>query len=198
MKKKRFSGLLALALVVTLTACGGQGSKSTTSSSKEQTTQVESSALEVDKLLATADDLAEQTITVEGICTHICEHGGRKIFLMGSDDTKTIRVESGSMGAFSNDCVNSIVEVTGVLKEERIDEAYLVAWEATIAEDKVEQHGDGEAGCSTEKQARGEEGNTDAERIADFRKRIAEREASTGKAYLSFYFIEATNYEIQS
>ena len=34
------------------------------------------------------------------------------------------------------------------------------------------------------------------ERIANFRKRIAERKANEGKDYLSFYSITADNYEI--
>ena len=51
---------------------------------------------------------------------------------MGSDDTQTIRVEGGSVGKFDQKCVNSIVRVTGDLKEQRIDEAYLQNWEAQL------------------------------------------------------------------
>ena len=61
---------------------------------------------------------------------------------------------------------------------------------------RKQKHGTGEAGCSTEKKARGETGNTTEERIADFRKKIAERKAKTGKDYLSFYFVEAESYKI--
>ena len=32
-------------------------------------------------------------------------------------------------------------------------------------------------------------------RIADFRRKIAERNAAEGKPYLSFYFVEAQSYE---
>ena len=42
---------------------------------------------------------------------------------MGSDDTHVIRGEAGTLGAFDPKCVNSIVRVTGTLKEQRIDEA---------------------------------------------------------------------------
>ena len=51
---------------------------------------------------------------------------------MGSDDTQAIRVEAGTLGAFDPKCVNSIVRVTGTLKEQRIDEAYLQNWEAQL------------------------------------------------------------------
>lgn len=152
--------------------------------------------MEVDSLLANADSLTGKNITVQGICTHTCKHGAKKIFLMGSDDTQTIRIEAGELGQFSPDCVNSIVEVNGILKEQRIDENYLVQWEEQAKAKTEEKHGTGEAGCSTEKKARGETGNTTEERIADFRKKIAERKAKTGKDYLSFYFVEAESYKI--
>lgn len=155
-----------------------------------------SAGMEVDSLLANADSLTRKNITVQGICTHTCKHGAKKIFLMGSDDTQTIRIEAGELGQFSPDCVNSIVEVNGILKEQRIDENYLVQWEEQAKAKTGEKHGTGEAGCSTEKKARGETGNTTEERIADFRKKIAERKAKTGKDYLSFYFVEAESYKI--
>lgn len=85
----------------------------------------------------------------------------------------------------------------GQVCESRIDEAYLAAWEARLRSGEGERHGDGEGGCTTEKQARGESLEAGAaRRIADFRRRIAEREAREGKAYLSFYHVEGSAYEI--
>ena len=52
--------------------------------------------------------------------------------LMGSDDTQVIRVEAGTLGTFDPKCVNYIVRVTGTLKEQRIDEAYIQNWEAQL------------------------------------------------------------------
>lgn len=188
---------IIVALTLIGTSCGNKQQKSA-----EDTTATEqgiaSSTMEVDSLLANADALAGQEVTIEGVCTHICKHGGRKIFLMGSDDTQTIRIEGGSVGKFEQKCVNSIVRVTGTLKEQRIDEAYLQNWEAQLKAKAAEKHGEeGEAGCSTEKKARGETANTPEARIADFRAKIAGRKANTGKEYLSFYFMEASSYEIQ-
>ena len=148
-------------------------------------------------LLTEADAYINKEISVEAICTHICKHGGRKVFLMGSDDTKTIRVEGGKMGKFDQQCVNSILNVKGILKEERIGEEYLQKWETRLAAKIKDKHGEGEAGCDTEKKARGETAKTEEERIADFRTKIEERFNKTGKNYLSFYFIEAISYEIK-
>lgn len=130
------------------------------SSSDTTTEQTTSSALEIDSLLANAENLAGKEVTIEGVCTHTCKHGAKKIFLMGSDDTQVIRVEAGTLGAFDPKCVNSIVRVTGTLKEQRIDEAYLQNWEAQLKAQAAEKHGTGEAGCDTEKKARGETANT--------------------------------------
>ena len=191
MKIKSF---LILATALLMVACGGNTSNK--AKGEEAQAEVATTAMDIDALLASAENLVGQEVDIEGICTHICSHGGRKIFLMGSDDTKTIRIESGKLGAFDQKCVNSIVKVKGMLKEERIDEAYLKQWEELEAANAAEEHGDGEGGCSTEKAARGETANTTEERIADFRARIAERKEATGKEYLSFYFVEATAYEV--
>ena len=144
-----------------------------------------------------AETLAGQTVTVEGVCTHTCKHGATKIFLMGSDDTQTIRVEAGELGSFDTKCVNNMVRVTGKLMEQRIDEAYLQQWEARLKNSAVQQHGETAAGCDSEKKARGETADTSEGRIADFRARIAQRQKAEGKAYLSFYYLQAENYEIR-
>lgn len=123
MKTKRLNIAIALLAVALIgTSCGNKQQKSSSDTTTEQAT---SSALEIDSLLANAESLAGQEVTIEGVCTHTCKHGARKIFLMGSDDTQVIRVEAGTLGAFDPKCVNSIVRVTGTLKEQRIDEAYL-------------------------------------------------------------------------
>ena len=70
-------------------------------------------------------------------------------------------------------------------------------WEARLKAETDEHHGDGEEGCDTEKNARGETADTPEARIADFRAKIAASKESTGKEYLSFYFVVADSYEIQ-
>lgn len=195
MRTRKLSLAIALfAIAIIGTSCGNKQQKNVSEATTEQTT---SSALEIDSLLANAENLANKEVTIQGVCTHTCKHGAKKIFLMGSDDTQVIRVESGELGAFDPKCVNSIVRVTGTLKEQRIDEAYLQNWEAQLKAQAAENHGTGEAGCDSEKKARGETANTPEARITDFRAKIAEQKTKTGKEYLSFYFMEATSYEVE-
>ncbi|MDC7957617.1 hypothetical protein PQ628_05275 [Bacteroides ovatus] len=192
--KKLIIAIAIVAMTFIGTSCGNKQQKSASEATTEQSA---SSALEIDSLLANAESLAGQEVTIEGVCTHTCKHGAKKIFLMGSDDTQVIRVEAGTLGAFDPKCVNSIVRVTGTLKEQRIDEAYLQNWEAQLKAQAAEKHGTGEAGCDSEKKARGETANSPEARIADFRAKIADRKAETGKEYLSFYFMEADSYEVE-
>lgn len=132
----------------------------------------------VDRVLVSADSLSGHEVVFEGVCTHICAHGGRKIFVMGSDDSKVLRVEAdGSIGSFPKETVNSIVVVKGILAEDRIDEAYLDAWE---------QKAQGQADIKNA-----------FDRIGDFRSKIASRTEKEGKPYLSFYHVDASQYEIK-
>ena len=189
----KWSLTLLLGMTLGLASCGDNSNKNKEQASEEEMTPA---ALEVDQVLADPDSLVGDTIKVEGICTHICKHGGGKIFLMGSDDTKTLRVEAGeSIGSFPQETVNSIVRVTGVLVEDRIDEDYLTQWEARIADQAKETQGEG--GCAADMKANAEaEANSVRERIANFRSRIAERTEKEGKPYVSLYHMEGLSYEI--
>ena len=179
-----------MAVCFVMAACGN--------AKKQQAQPAEEAvaALGIDDLLAKAGELVEQQVVIEGVCTHTCSHGAKKMFLVGSDDTKTLRVEAGELGAFDTKVVNNMVTVKGVVKEERIDEAYLQDWEARLKAQTEEHHGNGEGGCDTEKNARGETANTAEGRIADFRAKIAAEKEATGKEYLSFYHVVAESYDI--
>lgn len=187
--KRTFSiaALLMVAIAV-FTACGN----------KQQQNKAEAAQpLTVDSLMDQADRLVGQTVTLQGLCTHTCKHGAKKIFLRGSDDSHTLRIDAGELGAFDTACVNKQVLIVGTLSEERIDESYLQRWEERLKENNAIQHGQGEAGCATEKNARQETADTADGRIADFRAKIAKRQVEEGKDYLSFYFVKASSYEIQ-
>ena len=158
----------AFLLLLAGVGCGNRTTKAESTAAAAEAAVGE--ALQIDDLLAGADSLAGKEVWIEGVCTHACKHGARKIFLMGSDDTQTIR-------------------------EQRVDEDYLHSWEEQVRTQAGEQHGTTAAGCDSEKKARGETAATVEGRIADFRRKIAERNAAEGKPYLSFYFVEAQSYE---
>ena len=189
MKAKWMVAVMMFAACV-LSSCGG--------GKKQAQNAEEVAVMSIDDVMAKAAGLVEQEVTIEGVCTHTCSHGAKKMFLVGSDDSKTLRVEAGELGAFDTKVVNQVVTVKGTLKEERIDEAYLQDWENRVKNQTEEKHGneEGEGGCDTEKNSRGETADTTEGRIADFRAKIAAEKAATGKEYLSFYHVVAESYEI--
>ena len=201
--KNHFVLFLALALNV-FVSCGTKSSnrsvvpmESTAVGAGQETDLSQASVLSIDELLASAGENIGKEVKFRGICTHTCKHGAKKMFLMGSDGSKSLRVESGELGSFDTRCINNMVEVTGILEEERIDEAYLQRWENSLEKQTVPHHGDGKSGCEADKKARAETGNTESERIASFRERIAERNEKEGKNYLSFYYVTAKSYRIE-
>lgn len=196
--KKHILFSLALAGALTFASCGN-GTPNAGTAETTENQSIATKTMDLDSLLSVAETLVDQPIVVEGICTHICSKGGGKLFLMGSDDTKTIRVEAGEkIGKFPQDVVNNILTINGILREQRIDEAYLSQWEEQVKTQTAEQHGANGAGCDSEQKARGEATGavSAADRIAAFRQRIADRKAKDGKEYLSFYHIDGDSYTI--
>lgn len=197
--KKQILFSLALAGALTLVSCGN-GTPNAARAEAAENQAPSSQTMDVDSLLTIAETRVDQPIVVEGICTHICSKGGGKLFLMGSDDTKTIRVEAGDkIGRFPQEVVNQIVTIEGILREQRIDEGYLAQWEAQAKAQTEEKHGQNGAGCDSEQKARGEATGavSTQKRIAAFRRRIADRKAAEGKEYLSFYYIDGNTYTIR-
>ena len=136
MKTKLMMAVLFVAACFTLSSCGG--------GKKQQQAEEAVAAMSIDDVMAKAGELVDQTVVIEGVCTHTCSHGAKKMFLVGSDDSKTLRIEAGELGAFDTKVVNNVVTVKGIIKEERIDEAYLVDWETRLKNETEEKHGNGE------------------------------------------------------
>lgn len=190
--KRIFVYLVASIAMLNFTSCNGKSDNSAASGQ-----QAEEVLPTVDEILATAESKVDSLVTFEGVCTHACKHGATKIFVMGSDDNNVIRVEAGNLGSFDAKCVNSLVEITGNVREDRIDEAYLAQLEDEIKSQTLQQHGSGEAGCESDNAARGVKAQTIEGQIAEYRSKIAQRKEKEGKDYLSFYYIEAKSYNVK-
>lgn len=173
---------------VIFTAC----SNKTENTENAENTVVE--AMNIDEVVAQAPVLVDSLISIEGVCTHTCKHGAKKMFLVG--DSTTLRVEAGALGAFDTKVINNLVNVKGRVKEDRIDEAYLAQLEEQIKANAAEKHGETEAGCSHDNAANNVSANTAEGQIAEMRAQIAERTANEGKPYLSRYYVLAESYEI--
>jgi hypothetical protein len=198
--KKTFIAIMATLGLFMSTACGN----------KADNTVDEVASLSVDSILATPDNFVGDTITIEGVVSHLCKHGGKKAFLLGSDENTMIRCEAtpDMGGYFPQETIHKPLRVTGVLVESRIYEETVQQMEAQHAEQVrmiAEEAGEEQAaavdqavsGCETERKAQGQ-GEIDSFRaqMADYRARIAERTQKENKPYLSGYYLVALSYEI--
>ena len=176
------------ALAICVASCG-----------KKDAEACDKAAFSVDSLMAQAPELEGDTIEVEGLCSHLCKHGGRKAFLVGADSALVLRCEATAEmgGAFAPDCIGKVLTVKGIVCENRIGEAEVAAMEArqAAADSAARAH----QACETEKKAQGQDSiDTFEARMADYRAKIAARAEAEGKDYLSFYYIQALSYTVDT
>lgn len=202
MRKSTLLLIAAVLLGLFSTACSGNNSKN------DETAAEQTTSISVDELMADAESLVGDTVTIEGVCSHLCKHGGRKAFVVGSNDSLLIRCEAFPlMGeCFSRESVHKPIEVTGVLREQRIDEQAIVEMEQqheaqlknienSKGENASKEAAEQQSGCDTERAAQGQQNVTSFdERMADYRAKIAARMEKEGKDYLSYYYIDAISY----
>lgn len=136
-------------------------------------------------LLKSPEKYAGKTVLVEGLVTHVCRHGGQKLFITEKDSDKKIRITTGNnISEFDVALEGSEIEVQGVFRQQVIDEAYISELEK---EAKLHEEKSGEAESFTS------EGGDGMENAANLR---AQLEAS-GKSQVTDYWIENINYKVK-
>lgn len=153
----------------------------------------EKQAMKVADFLKKQSELVGKEILIEGTVTHTCAHGGKKLFIMGEDPEKTVKVTAGEgIAKFDKELEGSMIKIKGTVEELKVDEAYLAEWEAELAEADT-THADTtehehKSGTKSEDFHHGE-GN---KQIESMRKKLEE----SGKDHLSFYSVECTKYDV--
>jgi len=152
--------------------------------------------------------LLDKEVSISGTVTHICKHGGKKMFLIGENpDNKVVVFAGDAISEFPVELEGTKVKAYGIVKVEEITEATVKEWEAedaaaaeeeaakadtTITEEKAEAVAD-----TTKKEECGEEsashkkGQCEEDKYAGIREKIA---ASKDGIYRR-YWIEVTKYE---
>lgn len=194
--------LILLCLAFLIVACN------TTTSKEAKTDPVKQEIVKVEiaDLISNTKVYAENKIEVNAIVNHVCQHGGKKMFLINKETEETIKIIPGkNMPAFNTDLVGHKVSVTGTIEKLVIDEAYLVEWESElIAAKETEEEADHSEGETAEEgehkhaetgskadqadQGTHEEG---MKSIADLRKQIAESEQN----FIVFYTVVCEKLE---
>ncbi|HKL38877.1 MAG TPA: hypothetical protein VJ876_08270 [Bacteroidales bacterium] len=82
--------------------------------------------MDVGQLMENPAAHLDQSISVSGVVTHVCKHGGKRLHLSQSGSDQKVRVRTGkNMSPFDRELEGSTVQITGTFVEERLDEAYL-------------------------------------------------------------------------
>lgn len=142
-------------------------------------------AISVDELGASIENLNDgDTLTVRGFCTDVCGHGSNHITLVGEDTTQMIAaVADRNLQSFSDEIKYQYVTVSCILREQKVDKAFLDNWEYRLDESLKGPNGNPEAVAMLKEQ------------IVALRDSIDARTARCGKEYWSNYTLEVMSYE---
>lgn len=178
MKQKFFlsAALLSLSL---LFSCGGEnnadGNDSTSASA--DSTEIQAAELKLSELNEKAPEYVDKEVKITGIVDHVCKHGGKRLLLVSDDNDIHVDAEV----RFDDNLAGSEIVVHGILREERVDEAYLTQWK----EDAINKHS--EAEDAEERLAMVEE------KIKFYRDSMEQ----AGVKHLSFYNLEYLSHEVK-
>lgn len=117
--------LLVFVILIAFWSCNLTSSKEASSEKccDSQLKSAQSEYLTIEKLLASPDDYINKTVTIKGLCIHICKNGGKRMFLQGTDEDQLILVLAGNeISSFENELTGSHIAVTGLLMALEIDE----------------------------------------------------------------------------
>ena len=136
--KKSFYTIIAICLL--LVSCKNE--TKTTEGTTSDLTEVAENQTDIPLLTlgefdTKAGDFVEKEVNVKGIVDHVCKHGGKKILLVTDDGDVHIFSDT----RFDDALMGSEITVTGVVKEEVIDESYCLKME----EDNIKSHKEGVA-----------------------------------------------------
>ena len=181
---KKVLGILAVTGL--LISCGNKTQKNETAQEKDVV------KVTVEQLMADMQNYVEKEIVITGTVNHVCEHGGKRMFIMGENPDVAIKITpNDEIGIFEKELEGSYVVVTGVVKELRIDEAYVVNLEKELAEgadnEAIHDHSGG-----THDEDEDEENEKNAQ-IEAMRTKITDSE----NGYYSQYWIEASKFEVK-
>lgn len=100
-----------------LFACTNQ-QKNQVQNSEPKSAEKENIVLTVDEMYENISEIVDNEVRVKGTVFHVCQHGGQRCFIMGSNEDINIRIEAGEqIGAFGQELMGSEIEIIGLLKE---------------------------------------------------------------------------------
>ncbi len=149
----------------------------------------------VTELSTNPENYVDNEVKVSGMVTHVCRHGGQKMFITSGEAEDQVRITTGGdMDEFDVTLEGNLVEITGVFKELRIDEAYIQELEkdVTTRHADEEEHTDSTEDCMQELDDHEHESTGTIGQVARLRKRIKE----SGNDYINDFWIENISMKV--
>ncbi|OFX24167.1 MAG: hypothetical protein A2041_03490 [Bacteroidetes bacterium GWA2_31_9b] len=175
---KKIFGVLAIAVL--LYSCGTKQTESTVEK------------VNVETLMASIDNYIDKDVVVSGTVSHVCAHGGKRLFLIAENPDLAIKViPTEELGVFNKDVEGSSVNIYGKVKELRIDDAYIANMETEMKEGVESEAAHTHDGEHNIEHKTVELDSAQIQKITDLRSEVAE----SGKGYISQYWIECNKIE---
>jgi len=185
--------VLALALCG-LVACDTEGE------AKQEEVNPAAQMVTLAEFEANSANYEGKLVKMTGTVSHVCRHGGKKMFIFGEDPQNTFRIEANvDVGSFAVELEGSEVEVEGTVQVMKMDAAYLDEWEEEIKAElaaaetaAAEGNDSAKAHCAAEAQdmAPGVENNPFSQ-VEALRADLAASEVG----YLAFYHLDCAKFE---
>ena len=190
------------AMMVALAACSNQQGEKKADDGREMT---KSEVMTIDEFFEKGEELNGKTVSVKGQVDHVCKHGGKRMFLVGSKPEYRLKITTGEdIPSFDVAYEGSKMHVTGTVEVMKMDSAYLANWEKELREGAAEEHkghehGDGEGDGTGEGEdhehdhtSHGEQADMGEhipgmEKVEGYRAELKE----TGKAYIPIFSVVA-------
>lgn len=198
--------LIAIAALV-FVACNNQkASNETTDEAKNQETEV--IEITVADFYATPEQYVDKMVKISGTVSHVCKHGGKRLFLFNEDPEKTVKIEAGeSIPQFDATCEGGEVNAEGYVRMLKIDEEYIAKMEAEMeaGEEATAEHkdGHGEGEHAEGEHGEGEHHHASAATLEEAHDaqanqivKLREELAASEKGFIARYWIEGTSYKI--
>ena len=199
---------LVLFLAVVFTACNNEASIENVT--KEEVTEEKAvEVLTVDNLLTDIDKLVGEHVTIVGTVDHVCKHGGGKLVIYTDNPENGLHVKATEeSGKFRADEIgDEFIQVSGVVSEFKVDEAFILDKEAELAEmiankgdkepeakeEEEEHHGGGDFPDNDSKHKQEIEGLQN--QIASLKGQLEELKAE-GKDHISYYSVDCSTYKV--
>ncbi len=167
--------IILVSALALLTACNQSANTNQEPINESVEATTNDSFIPLTDLQSKGSEFIDKEIQTQGIVDHVCKHGGKKILLVGDG----VDVHVFSEDRFDEGLVGKEIVVTGIVKEDRTDEASLLK----IEEDAINMHSEGE------------EDETRQERMIAYVNMMRDSLKNTGKDHFSEYYLDYVSHK---